>query len=116
MEAPPKYSKGSVILIPFPFSDLSQNKMRPAFVVADVGKDDYVLSQVTSNPYGDTHSIKIEKEDFEGAEFLQKTSYIRPGKLFTANSQIFVKKIGKLKEKTKIKVIKTIIDLIQNEI
>lgn len=34
---------GSVILIPFPFSDLSQSKIRPALVLADVGRGDWVL-------------------------------------------------------------------------
>ena len=39
---------GAVVLIPFPFSDLSQSKLRPAIVLADVGKGDWVLCQVTS--------------------------------------------------------------------
>ena len=29
---------GAVVLIPFPFSDLSQAKLRPAVVLADVGR------------------------------------------------------------------------------
>ena len=44
---------GKVILVPFPFSDLSQSKLRPAVVLADAGRGDWVLCQVTSNPYGD---------------------------------------------------------------
>ncbi len=37
---------GAVVLIPFPFSGLSQSKLRPAIVLADVGKGDWVLCQV----------------------------------------------------------------------
>ena len=44
-------SVGAVILVPFPFSDLSQAKLRPALVLADVGKNDWILCQITSNPY-----------------------------------------------------------------
>ena len=44
---------GSVVLIPFPFSDLSQSKRRPAVVLADAGRGDWILCQVTSKPYSD---------------------------------------------------------------
>lgn len=44
---------GEVVLVPFPFSDLSQAKVRPALCLADAGRGDWVLCQITSNPYGD---------------------------------------------------------------
>jgi hypothetical protein len=42
-------STGSVVLVPFPFSDLSQAKLRPAVVLASGDRNDWVLCQVTSN-------------------------------------------------------------------
>ena len=45
---------GAVVLVPFPFSDLSRAKRRPAVVLADAGRGDWILCQVTSNPYGDS--------------------------------------------------------------
>jgi mRNA interferase MazF len=50
---------GAVVLIPFPFSDLSQSKLRPAVVLADVGRGDLVLCQVTSNAYADSLVVLI---------------------------------------------------------
>jgi mRNA interferase MazF len=44
---------GVVVLVRFPFSDLSWSKLRPAVVLAHAGGVDWVLCQVTSNPYGD---------------------------------------------------------------
>ena len=44
---------GAVVLVHFPFSDLSQTKLRPAVVLAGAGRGDWILCQVTSNPYGD---------------------------------------------------------------
>jgi mRNA interferase MazF len=44
---------GEVVLVLFPFSDLSQSKVRPAVCLADAGRGDRVLCQITSNPYGD---------------------------------------------------------------
>jgi len=46
-------SAGGIVLVPFPFSDLSQAKLRPAVALAHAGRGDWILCQVTSNPYGD---------------------------------------------------------------
>ena len=43
---------GGVILARFPFSDLSEARLRPAAVLADPDRGDWILCQVTSNPYG----------------------------------------------------------------
>lgn len=43
--------------MPFPFSDLSHAKLRPAIVLADAGRGDWILCQVTSNPYADTAAV-----------------------------------------------------------
>ena len=48
---------GAVVLVPFPFSDLSQTKLRPTVVLSDVGQGDWILCQITSNPYGDRQAI-----------------------------------------------------------
>ena len=53
MGAPPGVKRGAVVLVRFPFSDLSASKLRPAVVLATLGRDDSVLAQVTSNPYSD---------------------------------------------------------------
>lgn len=42
------FAAGTVVLVRFPFSDLSAVKLRPAVVLADVGRGDYILSQITS--------------------------------------------------------------------
>lgn len=88
-------SVGSVVLLPFPFSDLSNSKKRPAVIVAGAGRGDWILSQIISNAYADPHSIPIDSEDFlEGG--LQIRSYARPAKLFTANESLIISKAGQL--------------------
>ena len=82
-------SEGSVALVRFPFSDLSSSKLRPAVVLAFTGRDDWILCQVTSNPYSDPAAIRISDSDFEVGS-LQRESYARPGKLFTANSSLMI--------------------------
>lgn len=75
---------GAVVLVPFPFSDLSQTKLRPAVVLADAGRGDWILCQITSNPYVDSRAIEITDSSFDAGS-LRITSYARPEKLFTAN-------------------------------
>ena len=92
-------AKGSVVLVPFPFSDLSQSKLRPAIVMADVGRGDWILCQVTSKPYGDDRAIAIAEQDFETGS-LRVASFARPGKLFTAHATLLTAEVGQLRAST----------------
>ncbi len=84
------------MLVTFPFSDLSQAKLRPALVIAGIGRGDWILCQITSNPYGDVYATALSDEDFATGS-LRSPSYIRPGKLFTANQVLFANKIAQIK-------------------
>ena len=37
-------ARRQVVLLPFPFSDLSTSKLRPALVLVDAGRDDWVIA------------------------------------------------------------------------
>ena len=87
---------GSVILVPFPFSDLSHSKIRPALVLADAGRGDWILCQITSKPYADARAIRLDGPDFASGG-LELTSYVRPGKLFTANETLMLENVGQLR-------------------
>ena len=82
------FAAGQVVLLPFPFSDLARSKLRPALLLADAGRDDWIACQITSNPYADPHAILLAPEDFTSGG-LQRASYARPGKLFTADVSLF---------------------------
>ena len=70
---------GEVVLVPFPFSDLSQSKVRPAVCLADAGRGDWVLCQITSSPYGDPAAVPLDAADFASGGLLV-ASFARPGK------------------------------------
>ena|SRR3989344_6491186 len=90
--------KGDVVVLPFPFSDLSSYKRRPALVVANLAGDDIILCQITSEAKNDGYSIKLIDNDFKTGG-LKTTSMIRPNKLFTADKSIILYKIGSINEK-----------------
>ena len=84
-----------VVLIPFPFSDLSQSKVRPAVCLADAGRGDWVFCQITSSPYGDPTAVPLDAPDFASGGLLV-ASFARPGKLFTAHAGLLVRSVGVL--------------------
>lgn len=98
------YSVGEVVLVMFPFSNLSGQKLRPALVVAVVEFGNLVLCQITSRPYSSKESIRIEASDFQQGG-LPITSYVRPDKLFTADGSIIQSSAGHLNTKTTTKIL-----------
>jgi mRNA interferase MazF len=86
---------GVVVLVRFPFSDLSSSKLRPAVVLAHAGGADWILCQVTSNPYGDPAAFPLTGASFASGG-LGRDSVARPGKLFTASQLLLVRVVGKL--------------------
>lgn len=93
-----EFTVGSVVLVAFPFSNLRGKKIRPALVLAKVEFDNLILCQITSKPYSSKSAIKIESTDFVNGN-LPVVSYVRPDKLFTADSTIIERVAGKLEIK-----------------
>jgi mRNA interferase MazF len=89
------FSKSTIVIVPFPFTDLSEQKLRPALLLANAGKGDWILCQITSNPYADLNAVLVSSQDFEVGN-LAVESYVRPTKMFTANQSIFKKSVARL--------------------
>ena len=87
----------TVVLVPFPFSDLTRAKLRPAVVLADAGRGDWILCQVTSNPYGDPRALPLGESHFRSGS-LRRASFVRPAKIFTAEQSLIVGQVGVLDE------------------
>jgi len=103
-----RFVKGDVVIVPFPFSDLTQAKRRPALVVAELQGNDLILCQITSQLFRDQYVIAINSDDFESGT-LRQSSNIRPNRLFTADQQIVLYKAGHLKlEKTEAVIAKIV--------
>ncbi len=106
------FAAGQVVVLPFPFSNLEQNKYRPGLLLADVQRGDWLVCQITSQAYTDNRAIEIVGDDFIVGS-LQKISYARAGKLFTAHETLFVDSVGRLHAKKLAEVKQAVIQLLQ---
>ena len=85
--------KGSIILIPFPFTDLKGSKIRPA-VVLSMSELDVIISFITSELKWKTeYDISILPSCLNG---LKVPSLIRIGKIATIDSVLILGELGEL--------------------
>jgi mRNA interferase MazF len=69
-------------------------------VLADAGRGDWVLCQITSNPYNDPDAIGITSKELRKGALTAAVSFARPIKLFTANETVMDKRVAILKDET----------------
>ena len=106
------FVKGDVVVVPFPFSDLTHAKRRPALVVAEFDGDDLLLCQITSQRIRDLYAVVIDEGDFETGTLRQK-SHVRPNRLFTADRQIILYRAGHLRPEKVREVVEQIISALR---
>lgn len=102
-----KFAVGSVVLVTFPFSNLKGQKVRPALVLANVEFGNLILCQITSKPYTSKITICIKSKDFAQGN-LPVISYVRPDKLFTADTTVVKDVAGQLTPTIKNKVLQSV--------
>lgn len=71
------------------YSDPSQSKRLPALVLAEAGRGDLLLCQITSKRYDDLYALSL-KEPYFHSGGIKRDSCIRAGKLFTANEVLIL--------------------------
>ncbi|MFA4957698.1 MAG: type II toxin-antitoxin system PemK/MazF family toxin [Candidatus Methanoperedens sp.] len=108
-----RFIKGDVVVVPFPFSDLTQSKRRPVLVIADLTGKDVILCQITSQWINDEYAIMIDNKDFDDGNLNQR-SHIRPNRIFTADSSIILYSVGHLKMKKIDDVLDKLIEILRH--
>jgi mRNA interferase MazF len=107
-----KLGPASIVVIPFPFSDLSGTKLRPAVVLAEAGHGDWLLCQITSNPYSDANAIRLTGAELQKGA-LNAVSFARPLKLFTANEDLIAKRVAILDDRAFKSILTVTIDALR---
>jgi mRNA interferase MazF len=110
-----QFVKGDVVVLPFPFSDLSASKRRPALVIAPLDShDDVILCMITSKSTRDASAVAITGEDFV-AGGLPQESNVRPNRLFTAETSLIVSTAGRLTQNKIDEVVEEIVRIVSHQ-
>lgn len=107
-----RFVKGDVVVTPFPFTDLTGSKRRPALVVAVLTGDDVVLCQITSVARRDGYSIPLVAGDFTRGS-LSQPSVIRPNRLFTADDGLILRSVGTVTPAKLQEVIDKVVEIVR---
>lgn len=102
----------SIVVVDFPFSDLSGSKLRPAVVLCSAGRGDWLLCQITTNPHSDPDAVKITPANLTIGS-LSSLSFARPTKLFTANEKLIIKRVAVLDDARFSKILSIVINRLQ---
>ena len=81
------YKQKDIVLMPFPYTDLTQNKSRPALLLSDLIGDDFICCLVTSKKSEDG----ILLDDIDGN--LPFQSWVKTHRIFTVDKRIIRKKL-----------------------
>lgn len=88
--------KGDIVLIPFPYTDLTGTKNRPALILIG-SNDDITVSFITTQlKWQEQYDLKIEPSIGNG---LKKPSLIRLSKITTVDKDLVIGKLGELSER-----------------
>lgn len=105
-----RFVKGDVVVLPFPYTDFSSVKKRPAVVVANLKGQNVILAQITTNQRHDEDLVSLRKKDFSSGS-LSSDSFIMASLLFTADASRISYKAGKIKQKKVEEVQKELIEV-----
>lgn len=85
--------KGDIVLIPFPFSDLTGSKLRPAVVLISTEYDVTVCFITTQFQWNEELDIQLIPSSING---LKKLSLLRTSKFSTIDKELILGRIGSL--------------------
>jgi mRNA interferase MazF len=85
--------KGDIVLIPFPFTDLSGNKLRPAVILVQTSFDLIVCFITTQSRWQESGDVLLQPTSLNG---IKKSSLIRVNKIATLDKDLVLGKIGSL--------------------
>ena len=98
-----QFKQGELVVVPFPFSDLTTIRQRPVLIISNNRyndtSEDIITCGITSNLKNSQYSILFDNPDLlEGS--LPVKSRIKVDKLFTLNKNIIIKRIGRINKET----------------
>ena len=92
--------RSDIVLVPFPFTDLSSTKVRPALIISsDPQGEDIVIafiSSVVPDTPGATDFLLSDKHPDFTASGLKKNSVFKMRKILTISSTLILRRLGRI--------------------
>lgn len=89
--------RGDLLLVPFPFTDLSATKRRPVLAITRSDRyGDFIALPVTSRAQSED-AVALTAENLTSGS-LPAASWIRTNRVVTLNASLVVKQVGRVKE------------------
>ncbi|MGE4296839.1 MAG: type II toxin-antitoxin system PemK/MazF family toxin [Desulfovibrionaceae bacterium] len=107
------FAVGTVVTVPYTYSDGSKTELRPAVIVADLPGVDSTVCAITSQSRGMAQRILINNSDLVSGSLRIEPSYAVPSKLFTVENSLVKKTVGQLSEAKKCEIVSAVIQLFQ---
>ena len=91
------YKQGDILLIHYPYSDLSSTKRRPVVVVGNDAANfrDYIVAKITTNLHADAFSFPVNNSQISVPT--PAPCEVRCNELFSADDTLIIKKLSTMK-------------------
>jgi len=102
------YEQREIVLVHFPYTDLSISKLRPALIISNKklnNTEDRLCCLITSNP--SKENVLLKKDYFESGKLPFK-SWVKPQRIFSANTKIIQKSLCKINKEFHSKIIEEV--------
>lgn len=88
-----KFNQGDIVLIPYPYTDLSNTKKRPVVIISKdtINKQNFIVSKITSVIRNDQFTFSIKDTDTETK--LRFKSEVRTNEIFTVHKSLIIMNI-----------------------
>ncbi len=110
---PLKIEQRDIVLIPFPFSDQTSKKVRPALVISNNlfnRSQDLIVLGITTNITKDYYTESIEKEDLE-IKSIEERCCVKIENILKIDKRLVIKKIDSIHEAKFQKILKILFSL-----
>lgn len=105
------YFPGEIVVVPFPFTDLSSSKVRPALVLSDAAFNaagpDVVVCAITSRLANAANSVILADDDLETGT-LERPSRVKAANVVTLEKSVIRRKIARVKKEAFARVMREV--------